>query len=133
MGVAIFDILREHGAYWVNCTGDFTKRVTKKNLQIFLTLSPDGTEFISCYDNTNSLDCFTIDHLTNLPVGLNIPENISHEEVIAKMKAKYPWLYSENIFEIINKRGKRIAFTYVRAGNTPVIYGMLNGEDYFTP
>ena len=131
MGVAIFDLLQEHGANWVNCTGDFTKKVSSDGVQIFVTLSPDGTELVSCICSKGSNVIFYVDHLCNLPSGLTISDNISRNVVVAKMQLRYPWLKSENVFEIKSRNGRRIVFTYIHSYKTLVIYGILDGKDHF--
>ena len=78
MGKAVFDILRENGANWVNCSGDFTKRVTSDRVQIFISLSPSGylltTYFELPYGN------FFKD--MELPKNCKVPAEVSHEEIV---------------------------------------------------
>ncbi len=128
MGKAIFDILRENGANWVECSGDFTKRVTSDGIQVFLSLSPSGYILVT-YCELPFGDFFKY---FQLPSGINIPREVSHEDIVAKLRLTYPSLKSEDVFEIKNTWGERISLALIPSPRVLAVYGMVDGEDYFT-
>ena len=127
MGKAIFDILRENGASWVQCTGDFTKRVTSDKVQVFLSLSPSGYILV-CYCELPSGNYF---EWLELPTGIKIPKDVTHDDIVNKLRLTYPSLKSEDVFEIKNKWGEKIALSLIPSSRVLAVYGLVDGKDYF--
>ena len=128
MGKAIFDILRENGANWVNDSGDFTKRVTSDKVQVFLSLSPSGYILVAYFE----LPFGNYFEWLELPTGIKIPEDVTHDDIVAKLQLTYPTLKSEDVFEIRNAWKERIAVTLIPSSRALAVYGIVDGKDYFT-
>ena len=128
MGKAVFDILRENGANWVNCSGDFTKRVTSDRVQIFISLSPSGYLLTTYFE----LPYGNFFKYMELPKDCKIPAEVSHEDIVSKLQLTYPMLKSEDVFEITNRWGEKIALALIPTSRVLAVYGVVYGEDYFT-
>ena len=119
---AVFDILQENGADWINVPGDFTKRVTSDGIQVFLSLSPTGDR-LACYFETPQESCFKIHHL---PLSLFIFDYLvpTNDQIVNKLCASYPWISIGSVFHMKNKYGSTIALTIAPSADRIVVFGL---------
>ena len=124
---AVFDILQESGADWINVPGDFTKRVTSDGIQVFLSLSPTG-DSLACYFETPQGSCFKIHQL---PLSLFIFDYLisTKDQIINKLRASYPWISIDSVFQMKNKYGSTIALAIAPSADRIVVLGLDSEQD----
>ncbi|MBR3162738.1 MAG: hypothetical protein IKF17_01380 [Clostridia bacterium] len=127
MGKAVFDILRENGATWIEVPGDFTKRITDDKVQVFLSLSPNGDKLVSYCE----FQFGKVFKQFDLPLNLSIPKSLSYNNVVANIRNKYLWVNPSNIFMMKNRFNDQIACTIHPFAYAIIIYGILDGKEHF--